>query len=438
MSTDAALYAAHLRELMQRADQALEASGHEHLLIAAGVEKYQFLDDRPYPFAINPHFAHWLPLTQHAGSWLAYTPGRRPLLVYYQPEDFWHVAPADPAGVWVAHVDIRIVRQPEDAARHLPPAERAAIVGEPDAALPGYMPNNPQALLDRLHWQRSFKTGWELSRMRVAQRRAVPGHRAAEAAFRAGESEAGIHRAYLAATGHRDADLPYGNIIGLNEHGAILHYQVQETRAPARARSLLIDAGASVDGYAADITRTYGDGDAEFEALIAAVDRVQQDLCAKVRPGQGYPALHIEAHHRLAGVLKDLGIVDMPPDAMVENGVSSVFFPHGLGHPIGLQVHDVAGFQAGPEGGRIERPAGHPFLRLTRELQPGMVVTIEPGIYFIDSLLAGLRAGPHAQTVDWQRIEHLRAFGGVRIEDEVHCTEDEAENLTRDAFAEAA
>lgn len=438
MSTDAALYAAHLRELMQRADQALEASGHEHLLIAAGVEKYQFLDDRPYPFAINPHFAHWLPLTQHAGSWLAYTPGQRPLLIYHQPDDFWHVAPSDPAGPWVEHFDIHIVRQPEDATRHLPPAARAAIVGEPDAALPAYAPNNPQPLLERLHWQRSFKTPWELSRMRAAQRRAVPGHRAAEAAFRAGESEAGIHRAYLAATGHRDADLPYGNIIGLNEHGAVLHYQVQDNRAPARSRSLLIDAGASVDGYAADITRSYGDGDAEFGALIAAVDRVQQDLCARVRPGQGYPALHIEAHHRLAGVLKDLGIVAMSPEAMVDSGVSSVFFPHGLGHPIGLQVHDVAGFQAGPEGGRIERPAGHPFLRLTRELQPGMVVTIEPGIYFIDSLLAGLRAGPHARAVDWQRIEHLRAFGGVRIEDEVHCTDGEAENLTRAAFAEAA
>jgi len=438
MAIDAELYAKHLRALMQRADQALQASGHEHLLIAAGAEKYQFLDDRPYPFAINPHFAHWLPLTQHAGSWLAYSPGERPVLVYYQPEDFWHLPPADPEGVWVEHFDIRIVRQPEDAVRHLPPAARAAIVTEADAALPGYAPNNPQVLLDRLHWERSFKTPWELSRMRAAQRRAVPGHRAAEAAFRAGESEAGIHRAYLAATGHRDADLPYGNIIGLNEHGAILHYQVQENSAPAHSRSLLIDAGASVDGYAADITRTYGNGDAEFEALIAAVDRVQQALCARVRPGQSYPALHIEAHHRLAGVLKDLGIVDLSPEAMVESGVSSVFFPHGLGHPIGLQVHDVAGFQAGPEGGRIERPAGHPFLRLTRELQPGMVVTVEPGIYFIDSLLAGLKAGPHAAAVDWQRIEHLRAFGGVRIEDEVHCTEGESENLTRDTFAAAA
>jgi Xaa-Pro dipeptidase len=120
---------------------------------------------------------------------------------------------------------------------------------------------------------------------------------------------------------------------------------------------------------------------------------------------------------------------------MLETGVTSTFFPHGLGHPIGLQVHDVAGF-SDEQGNLIPRPAGHPYLRMTRTLAAGMVVTIEPGIYFIPTLLGKLKAGPQAKLVDWHKVEHLAKFGGVRIEDEVHCTDGAPENLTRDAFAE--
>ena len=127
----------------------------------------------------------------------------------------------------------------------------------------------------------------------------------------------------------------------------------------------------------------------------------------------------------------------MDPGTMLETGVTSTFFPHGLGHPIGLQVHDVAGFMASDAGGTIPKPEGHPFLRMTRTLEPGMVVTIEPGIYFIDMLLAKLKSGPHAAAVNWDAVDHLRKFGGVRIEDEVHCTEGAPENLTREAFAAA-
>ena len=431
------LYRDHLRTLSARLDAALARTGHDHLLVPAGVEKYHFLDDRPYPFQVNPHFKAWVPLLRHAGSWLAYTPGRKPVLVYHQPDDYWHLPPSAPEGEWVEHFDVRVIRTPEEAAQHLPPAAHSAIVGEADAALDGYVPNNPEALA-ALHWHRAYKTPYELDRLRQASARAVHGHRAAEAAFRIGESELDIHRAYLAATGHSDLDLPYGNIVALNEHAAVLHYQYQDAATPDEHRSFLIDAGAQCDGYSADITRTYGNGDARFEALIAAVDHVQLELVDRVRDGQDYAALHIDCHRRLAGVLHDLGIVRMTPESMLETGIVSTFFPHGLGHLLGLQVHDVAGFQRDESGGRIERPAGHPYLRLTRTLAPGMVVTIEPGIYFIDSLLANLRATPHHAAVNWELVSHLRKFGGVRIEDDVVCTEGAPENLTRDAFAAGA
>ena len=434
------LYAEHLVTLKTRTDAALQRGQRDHLLIAAGAPRYQFLDDRPYPFAVNPWFKHWVPVSKAPGSWLLYTPGQRPKLIYLQPHDYWHVVPDAPAGYWVEQFDIAVIREPKEAAQHLPKdAARCAIVGEDHAAIGAFVPDNPQVLLDYLHYHRAYKTPYELAMMRVASKIGARSHRAAEAAFRGGESEFGIHMAYLAAARQTDNELPYGNIIALNEHGAVLHYtELQHTR-PARAQSFLIDAGASFHGYASDITRTYAAVDAsEFDALIDAVDDAQRDFCAKVRAGQSYPDLHIHAHHVLAEILRDQGFIRMSAESAVESGVSSTFFPHGLGHGIGLQVHDVAGFQQSDAGGTIAKPSGHPYLRLTRKLEPGMVTTIEPGIYFIDMLLAELKQKPAAKDVDWERVDAFRKYGGIRIEDDVVCTLGEPENLTRDAFAAIA
>jgi Xaa-Pro dipeptidase len=429
------LYSAHLSTIKERVDDALQKAGFDHLVVASGIEKMRFLDDMPYPFKVSAQFKQWLPLTRHPHCWIAYTPGKKPVLAYYQPDDYWHVPPSAPQGEWVEHFDIRVIDEPAQAVKHLPTSGRVAILGEADAALPGFEPNNPKALLDYLHFHRAFKTDYELGLMRRAQIKGARGHLAARKAFAERGSEAVINAAFLAAAGHTDSDTPYNNIVALNENGATLHYQYKNFEAPDEHRALLIDAGAEVDGYNSDITRTWGNGDAAFADLITAVDQEQQELAGKVRAGTDYRQLHLEAHLRLGGVLQALGIVDMEAGSMLETGVTSTFFPHGLGHPIGLQVHDVAGF-SDVDGNLIPRPAGHPYLRMTRTLAPSMVVTIEPGIYFIPTLLAKLKTTKHAKSVDWKKVEHLTRFGGVRIEDEVHCTQGKPENLTRDAFAE--
>jgi Xaa-Pro dipeptidase len=424
----ASLYPHHLATVRECADQALALAGFDHLLIAAGMPLRKFLDDQDYPFVVSPHFKHWLPLTDAPGSWIAYTPGRKPKLIFLQPHDYWHVVPKAPHGYWVEHFDIVIVSNAADALAALPTGKRAVIA----AACPatdGVEANNPPAVLDYLHWHRSYKTPYELILMREASRIGTR-------AFRAGESEFGIHMAYLAAARQIDAELPYASIVGLNEHGAVLHYTNFDRTPPAHSRSFLIDAGASAAGYASDITRTYAAPQAaEFQALIDSVDAAQQGFVARVRAGQSYPELHIHAHHVLAGVLREHGFIRMSAESAVESGVSSAFFPHGLGHPIGLQVHDVAGFQQSERGGSIPRPQGHPYLRMTRVLEPGMVVTIEPGLYFIDMLLEELRAKPVAADVDWAKVDAFRQYGGIRIEDDMVCTESAPENLTRDAFA---
>ena len=433
------LYRDHLQVLQARADAALARASLDHLVVPSGTLHYQVFDDRDYPYAVNPQFKAWVPLTRKPGSWLVHTPGARPKLVYLQPRDYWHVVPRAPEGYWVPHFDIVVVRTPEEALAHLPgDPSRSAILGEARSALGDWVPGNPQAVVDYLEYHRAFKTPYEIAMMREATRRGVRGHRAAERAFRAGASEFGIHLAYCQAAGQDSDELPYGNIIALNEHGAVLHYMDRERVPPSPVRSFLIDAGASHGGYACDITRTYSANPAdEFQSLVDAMDAAQQGLCAKVRAGFDYRRLHLDAHLAIATILREFGITTLSPEAALETGVSSAFLPHGIGHGIGLQVHDVAGFAASDAGGSIDKPDGHPYLRLTRTLEPGMVVTIEPGLYFIDMLLEELRAGPHAGSVDWTRVDEFRPYGGIRIEDDVACTDGDPVNLTREGFAAA-
>ena len=434
-----AAYAGHLATLKQRADEALARGGFDHLVVPSGTQHYQVFDDRDYPYAVNPQFKAWLPLTRVPYSWLVYTPGERPKVIFYQPFDYWHVVPGAPSGWWVEHFDIHIIRKPEEALALLPkPTVRCAILGETQSTLGEYAPNNPDAVVNYLEYHRAYKTPYEISLMREAQHLAVRGHRAAEAAFREGKSEFAIHMAYCSAVGQDANELPYGNIICLNEHAAVLHYTELGRTAPTPLRSFLIDAGASFHGYASDITRSHAfDTASEFQAMIDAVDAAQIRMCQGVRAGVDYKQLHVDAHLTLMGILKDFGVLKVSPEAALATGVSAAFFPHGLGHPIGLQVHDVAGFAESDRGGKIPRPDGHPYLRMTRVLEPGMVVTIEPGLYFIDMLLDEVKKAGNAASIDWARVDAFRPYGGIRIEDEVHCTGGEAENLTRPAFAAA-
>jgi Xaa-Pro dipeptidase len=273
--------------------------------------------------------------------------------------------------------------------------------------------------------------------LKVATDMGVAGHLAAEDAFREGRSELDIHLAFLAASRQGELDLPYGSIVALNRNAATLHYQLRATEPPRQHHSLLIDAGASCRGYASDITRTFSATSGLFASLVDGMHRLQQELCARVAPGVDWRDLHLAAHELVSQLLRDAGVLRINAADAVERGISSVFLPHGLGHLLGMQVHDVGGFRASADSQPIPRPEGHPALRLTRKLEAGMVVTVEPGVYFIDSLLQQLRAGADARHVDWSLVETLRPCGGIRIEDDVLVTSNGHENLTRAAFAGA-
>jgi Xaa-Pro dipeptidase len=443
MTESGAEYEQHLASLQSRFSAALAGSTYDAILVYSGLLLPLFRDDQSYPFRPQAWYSIWGPLPPAPDCFLYVKPGARPRLIICAPADFWYQPQARPTGAWTRHFEIEVLGSLDAVRAALPQnLTRVALIGAPSDEMTawGLGEQNPEKLLLALDFTRAVKTPYELTMLRLANRLGARGHGAAAAAFAAGDSEYAIHQAFLAAIQQREQELPYNAIVALNEAGSVLHYQNLRREPPAAHHSLLIDAGAQWHGYASDITRTYAAAKGapdhrEFAALIKAMDEAQQCLCAQVRAGVEWVDIHLAAHRAVAGVLRDADLIRCDADEAVASGLSGVFLPHGIGHLLGLQVHDVGGLQRSVAGGEIARPAGHPYLRLTRRLEAGFVVTMEPGLYFIEPLLAQARADARGAHINWGRVDDLRRFGGIRIEDDLVVTASGSENLTRNAFA---
>jgi Xaa-Pro dipeptidase len=432
-----ALFARHLEVVQKRSTEALAKTGYEALLIHAGTPPLIFLDDHHLPFKAHAPFKVWAPLIDAPDSFVWFTPGKKPQLLVHQPVDYWHKSPELPRTYWSPEFEIVSCPTREAARAALPrDLSRTAFIGVPFNELLswGVGTINPEHLMAQLDYARAAKTPYEIACLREASRLGALGHIAAEKAFRAGATEFEIGLAFMAACGHRERELPYNPIIALNEGGAVLHYQIQQRTKPARLYSLLIDAGAEFGGYASDITRTHSHHDADFAAMIKRFDELQLALCAQVQVGLDWKDFHQASYRAISEFLREVGLITVTADEAVESALTSVFYPHGIGHLLGLQVHDVGGTQKDAAGGTIERPYNHPFLRLTRKLEDGCVVTVEPGFYLIDQLLDEARPKPIGRMINWPRVEQLKPYGGIRIEDNVVARPGVADNLTRPAF----
>lgn len=439
METLASLYNDHLVELQKRTREVLERNKLDALLIHSGELQKVFLDDHSYPFKVNVNFKAWVPVTTVPNCWLWVDGVNTPKLWFYSPVDYWHSVESLPDCFWNKPLEVVPLANADDIAQLLPAQrERVGYIGyAPQRArdLGIVLENvNPKVVLNYLDFHRSIKTGYELACMREAQKTAVRGHRAAHEAFLSGMSEFDINLAYLTATGHRDTDVPYANIVALNEHAAVLHYTQLDHQPPAESLSLLIDAGAEYNGYAADLSRTYAaQSGSAFVHLVKDLNDEQTALIDTVKAGVRFTDYHLQMHQRIAKLLKNHKLINnISEEAIVEQGITTPFLPHGLGHLLGLQVHDAAGFMQDEQGTHLAAPGKYPFLRCTRVLQPGMVLTIEPGLYFIESLLAPWRSGEFSRNFAWDRINALKPYGGIRIEDNIVIHEKRVENMTRD------
>jgi Xaa-Pro dipeptidase len=428
----AALFSRHVERLQAETEKALADAGFDSLVVSSGAPFTYFADDRDAPFEPTPHFAHWCPLGG-AHHLLHVAPGKKPRLIRHAPEDYWYEQGGVTDHFWLGAFRFEEAGALDAAWKALGRPPRAAYVGnETDRAIAAGLDANPAALTPRLDWVRSYKDEYEMRCLEEATALGARGHRAAREAFAAGASELEIHQAFVRAVGCPEAELPYTTIVALDEKGATLHYESK--RISRDGKVLLLDAGAQVRRYACDITRTTTTTgvDARFAELVRAVDALEQDLARSATPGRPYLDVHLGAHRGVARILADLRLVRVPAEEALAKGYTHPFFPHGIGHHLGIQVHDVAGRQADPSGTPAPPPKEHPYLRNTRMIEPGHVFTIEPGIYFIPMLLRPLRSAPAAAAFDWAAIDAMTALGGVRIEDNVVVTAAGPRNLTRE------
>lgn len=425
------LYDAHVAHLTRRYADALKKHALDAVVLHTGSpQKRSAFDDQYWPLVVVPHTKHWLPLAV-ADSAVVIEPGKKPRLLLNTARDFWEGAAAPESDHFWSAFDVVEVRG-ADAIKPLLPSGRRAFIGEDKARARAWgfsdADTAPAALMKDLDALRIAKTDYELLCLREANRRACLGHETVLRAFADGDhSELDLHLLYLKATGQDDPETPYKNIVALGEHAATLHH-VSYGRSAVSAQSLLLDAGATFCGYDSDITRTAvkGKGTAAdaFRGIVAGVEKLQLELCKRAKPGVPYEQLHNQSHELLADVMRDVGISKASAQLLVESGATRKLLPHGLGHSLGIQTHDVGCRNVEPEG-------RNPFLRNTTTVSAGQVFTIEPGCYFIPMLLDELRALPIAKEIDWTLVDALVPFGGVRIEDDMRVVDGGTENLTR-------
>lgn len=286
-------------------------------------------------------------------------------------------------------------------------------------------------LREQLTHLRRPKDAHEVALVRRAAEATAQGFRALVQALKPGVSERELQIELESAFLRGGADRTgYGTIVGIGSHAGVLHFTPGDRRAKP-GDVVLVDAGAEVARYTADVTRTYrlpGGDDGFFRALHDVVLQVERNAIAGCRPGAEWRDLHLAAAREIADGLVALGLLVGSADSLVERDTQALFFPHGLGHMVGLGVRDASGYL--PGRARSTRP-GLSMLRTDLPLERGYLMTVEPGVYFIPALLQdpALRER-HRDAVRWEKVDPLMDFGGVRIEDDVLVTDDAPEVLT--------
>ncbi|MEB3290479.1 MAG: aminopeptidase P family protein [Leptolyngbya sp.] len=381
-----------------------------------------------YPFRASSHFLYLagLPL---AGAALLVEDGKATLFMD-DPDPgsaLWHgpsPSPADQAAAIAAQAVYPLADLPQ---------HQGDAVGLPEnlAQASPLQRDLVQALVEL----RLSHDDWALAEMRFAAQVSVLAHQVGMATTRRATTEAEVRAAIEQVMMAHQCPCAYTSIV--TTHGEVLHHDHYH-HALHPGDLLLVDAGAETPlGWAADITRTWPVSGRFlppqrdlYQVVLAA-----HDACiAAAKPGVEYRDLHHLACLTLAAGLVDLGILRGQPEDLVERDIHALFFPHGVGHLLGLDVHDmedlgdVAGYAPGRQ--RSQR-FGLGFLRLDRPLAPRMVVTIEPGFYQVPGILGPARqSSQYAGAVNWDRLDAFATVRGIRIEDDVLITAEGCETLT--------
>jgi Xaa-Pro aminopeptidase len=401
--------------------------------------------DNPYPFRQDSHFLYYAAVNR-SGLALLVEPDGRPV-IYGTPEHrddvIWHGPHATieelaaEAGIDevsdIGNLGERLAELRDGGVdvHFLPPyrsQRRFAL-----ARLLGLDPREVSSqtsvtLVRAVAAQRSIKEEAEVAEIEDAMAVTALMYRATMRATRAGLTEARVAAIHQMEAFARDRSQAFNPIVTVD--GEVLH-NTSYANTLRDGDLLLVDSGTeSSNFYATDITRTMpvsGRFTEQQREIYDVVLAANEAAIAAASPDRTNRELHLLASRTVASGLRDIGLMQGNVDDAVEAGAHALFFVHGLGHMMGLDVHDmedlgdIVGYERGEER---STQFGLASLRLARKLEPGFVITIEPGIYFIPALIDRWRAdGKLRDFIRYDRLEAYREFGGIRIEDDVLITE---------------
>ena len=425
----------------QRRNKIREQAGGGVILWIGSVLQPRNYADNAYPFRQNSHFLYYTGLAEPDLVMLSF-PERDHDILFSKPASIDDIvwtgpkpSPADlarEAGIDTIEDMERIedyldkVRAQKTEIRYLPPYQYSALfrlarllkveIGE-------VVPNASQLLMERVADQRSVKSDVEIAEIEEALGISDRMHRACMAAARPGmrESElAGLIQGIALSSDRQQAFDPIVTV-----RGEVLHNHSYDGIL-SEGQLLLNDSGAeSVMFYASDITRTFpvsGRFTSAQAEIYQLVLRMQLGTIGMIKPGLSYREIHLGACRILAEGLRAMGLMKGNPSDAVDAGAHALFFPHGIGHMMGLDVHDMEdlGDIVGHKKEKRSGQFGLNFLRLSRPLECGFVITVEPGIYFIPALIdRWQQEQQHKEFVNYDAVDAFRNFGGIRIEDDV-------------------
>lgn len=368
-----------------------------------------------------------------ADAHVVYDPRADKLVLYLPPIDdddvMWSGMPILPKEA-LAKFDADEVKYATDIAADMSALGAVHGVETPADA---YAVTADNKLLAAFDEARVIKDEYELGLLKEAARRTDTCHLAVMSSVPIQTNERHIHAEFVYhAIRQGSKQMAYDPICCAGPHASTLHW-VRNDGPMDGQLIVLIDAGVEVNGYAADVTRCYpisGVWSKEARQVYDLVLKMQTETMSRVKPGVAWEELHLLAHRILIDALLEWGVFkkEFTAAELYDAGASAAFYPHGLGHMLGLDTHDTAGHADYDDPDVKLR-----YLRIRRKLGAGMVVTVEPGCYFSETLIDALGARKY---VDKDVLARYMPVGGVRIEDDVLVTRDGYECyslITRDA-----
>lgn len=377
--------------------------------------------DKTYPFSPHPAY-YWLTEDSRPGSFVCFDGDWRHFQApVSDAERIWEGAEGEVSGEPISEMNSWLGKHKNS---------QIAILGDWIEGVVSNPEINSELDLLICHARRA-KDETEIELVKKAIVATKAGHEEARRFIRPGVTEREIQTEMEAAFFRAGADsLGYGSIVCADTNAAVLHFTPTK-RKTTKDGIVLIDAGAAVGGYVADVTRTYPVGDSFTKKQQDVYNIVLAALKSSVERCTVDTEWH-DVHRTSASIicqgLIDLGLLKGEHSELLESGVVALFFPHGVGHAVGLGVRDAGGRLPGRN--RQSKCCGM-TVRVDLPLEAGYLMTIEPGIYFMPALLnSDANREKFAHSVVWEEIPNWLDFGGIRIEDNVLVTPEGPKNLT--------